>query len=69
MAERPPVGQVAPELLAANQQLVLAALRAQTDADAATEALDRVSRAADIDMLTDLPNRAYFPHISGRISA
>ena len=47
-----------PELLAANEQLVLTALRAQTDAEAAAEALDKASRSAECDVLTGLPNRS-----------
>jgi diguanylate cyclase (GGDEF)-like protein len=50
--------QRAAKLLAVNEQLVVAALRAQTDAEAATEALDELSRTAGLDTLTDLPNRA-----------
>jgi diguanylate cyclase (GGDEF)-like protein len=50
--------QRAAKLLAVNEQLVVAALRAQTKAEAATEALDNLSRSAELDALTDLPNRA-----------
>ena len=50
--------QRAAKLLAVNEQLVVAALRAQTEAEAATEALDTLSRSAELDALTDLPNRA-----------
>jgi diguanylate cyclase len=50
--------QRAAKLLAVNEQLVVAALHAQTEAEAATEALDNLSRAAELDALTDLPNRA-----------
>jgi diguanylate cyclase (GGDEF)-like protein len=49
--------QSAVKLLAVNEQLVVAALRAQTEAEAATEALDKMSRSAELDALTDLPNR------------
>ncbi|GAB3346696.1 sensor histidine kinase [Lysobacter tyrosinilyticus] len=44
-------------LLQANEQLVLAALRAQSDAEAASRALEELSRSADLDTLTALPNR------------
>jgi diguanylate cyclase (GGDEF)-like protein len=49
--------QRAAKLLAVNEQLVVSALRAQTDVEAATEALDELSRTAGLDTLTDLPNR------------
>ncbi len=41
-----------------NEQLVLSAVRAQVDAEAAARQLDDVSRAAELDALTSLPNRA-----------
>jgi diguanylate cyclase (GGDEF)-like protein len=44
-------------LLEANEQLVLAALRAQADAETASVALEEASRLAGHDALTDLPNR------------
>jgi diguanylate cyclase (GGDEF)-like protein len=47
----------AAQLLEANEQLVLTALRAQTDAQTATQALADVSGMADLDALTQLPNR------------
>jgi diguanylate cyclase (GGDEF)-like protein len=47
----------AAQLREANEQLVLSALRAQTDADAAARALHDVSRSAELDPLTQLPNR------------
>jgi diguanylate cyclase (GGDEF)-like protein len=47
----------AAQLLEANEQLVLAALRAQTYAETAARALNEVSRAAELDPLTELPNR------------
>jgi GGDEF domain-containing protein len=43
--------------LAANEQLVVAALRAQTTAEAATQELEEISRAAELDALTGLHNR------------
>jgi diguanylate cyclase (GGDEF)-like protein len=47
----------AAELVEANEQLVLAALRAHGDAEAAATALKQLSRSAGIDALTELPNR------------
>jgi diguanylate cyclase len=44
-------------LLEVNEQLVVAAVRAQTEAEAATDAFDKLSRSAELDALTDLPNR------------
>jgi len=46
-----------PQLVEANEQLVLATLNAQTDLEMRTAALEKVSRAAEIDPLTQLPNR------------
>jgi diguanylate cyclase (GGDEF)-like protein len=45
------------KLVAANEQLVVTALRAQTDAAAATQALEVLARSSELDSLTDLPNR------------
>jgi diguanylate cyclase len=45
------------QLVAANEQLVVTALRAQTDAAAANQALEALSRSSELDSLTDLPNR------------
>lgn len=50
----------ASQLQEANEQLVIAALRAQGDADTAAQALEHLSHAAEHDPLTDLPNRALF---------
>lgn len=47
----------AAQLLEANEQLVLAAVRNQGEADTATQALEEVSRSAALDPLTHLPNR------------
>jgi diguanylate cyclase (GGDEF)-like protein len=47
----------AARLVEANEQLVLAALRAQADAHAATQALRDLSRSTGLDALTSLPNR------------
>jgi len=44
------------QLLEANEQLVLALLRARTEAETAAQALDKVSRPAQFDSLSDLPN-------------
>jgi diguanylate cyclase (GGDEF)-like protein len=47
----------ATRLVAANEQLVLSALRAQAVADAATQALTLLERSSELDSLTELPNR------------
>ena len=47
----------AAQLLEANEELVLAALHAQSDADTAAQALDEASRLTGTDPLTQLPNR------------
>ena len=49
-------GQTA-QLLEANENLVVSALGAQTDAETANGALDEASRVATLDPLTGLPNR------------
>jgi diguanylate cyclase (GGDEF)-like protein len=57
---RPPVGAEArleSHLVEANEQLVLAALRAHRDSEATTRALHEASRSAEHDALTELPNR------------
>ena len=48
----------ATQLLQANEQLVLASLRAHSDSEMAALALDEASRSAGLDALTGLPNRA-----------
>ena len=48
----------AAQLLEANEQLVVAALRAQTDAVTTAFALDDASQSSQLDVLTQLPNRA-----------
>ncbi len=48
----------AAQLLEANEQLVVTALRAQTDAVTTAFALDDASQSAQLDALTQLPNRA-----------
>jgi len=45
-------------LVEANEQLVVSALRAQTDAVTTALALDDMSQSAQLDPLTQLPNRA-----------
>jgi diguanylate cyclase len=45
------------QLVAANEHLVVTALRAQSAADVATLALQALSRSSELDCLTDLPNR------------
>jgi diguanylate cyclase (GGDEF)-like protein len=50
-------GPVATILIEANEQLVMTALRAQADAEAATHKLEVLSRSSELDALTDLPNR------------
>ena len=47
----------AAQLLEANEQLVLTAVRNQTEAEIAAKVLARVSRSAEVDSLTQLPNR------------
>ena len=51
-------GSEAAQLLAANEQLILTALRNQSEAETAAAALARATRSADLDGLTELPNRA-----------
>lgn len=46
------------QMLEANEQLVISALAAQSDAERAADALDEASRAGGLDPLTGLPNRA-----------
>lgn len=47
----------AAQMLEANEELVAAALRSQADADTSARALREVSRSAELDALTQLPNR------------
>jgi diguanylate cyclase len=51
-------GTTAAELVEANEQLVLAALQAETIAETATSHLDELARSSQRDALTDTPNRA-----------
>lgn len=56
-------------LIEANERLVLAALIARSDAEAASRALEELSRSAEFDALTALPNRARLLHrFSGAIA-
>ncbi len=48
------------DILEANEQLVIAVLQAKTDAEGAMRALLEVSRVAELDGLTQLPNRMLF---------
>ncbi len=45
------------QIVEANERLVLAAMRSQTDADTAAQALEQVVHTARLDALTGLPNR------------
>jgi diguanylate cyclase (GGDEF)-like protein len=56
--ERDFSGQRAAQLLEANEQLVLAALQAESVAETATSSLDQLSRSIQRDVLTGMPNRA-----------
>jgi diguanylate cyclase len=56
-AEKRQSSSRADTLLAANEQLVLSALLARTEAEAAEKTLDTISRLGEIDALTELPNR------------
>jgi diguanylate cyclase len=47
----------AAQLLEANENLVLAMLQAQTEAETSSKTLERVSRSTELDALTELPNR------------
>lgn len=53
---RTDVSQTA-QMLEANEELVVAAMHAQSDADTAAQALDEASHRAGHDALTELPNR------------
>jgi diguanylate cyclase (GGDEF)-like protein len=48
------------QLLHANEHLVVTALAAQADAEATVQTMAEVSRAAELDSLTQLPNRVLF---------
>jgi predicted signal transduction protein with EAL and GGDEF domain len=58
------------QLIEANEQLVVAAMKNQADAQMATEALGLASRSAEFDPLTQLPNRLLFhDRLSGAIAS
>lgn len=57
VAENRLTGIEAAQLLEANERLVVAAVQNQVAADTAAQALDEVSRTAELDALTQLPNR------------
>ncbi len=46
-----------PQIVKVNEQLVLATLNAQSEAEAKAQALEKISRAAELDPLTEIPNR------------
>ncbi len=46
------------ELVEVNEKLVIAALRSQADVEVSTQALKELSRHAELDVLTELPNRS-----------
>ena len=48
----------AAQLVEANEHLVLGMMKAQADAEAASDELKQVSRSAELDVLTGLPNRS-----------
>lgn len=56
-AEQHQGGSEVAQLLEANEELVVAALRNQRDVETATQALDEASKSAGLDALTQLPNR------------
>lgn len=57
VAEKRLTGSEAAQLLEANEQLVISAVHHQAAADTAAQALTEVSRTAELDALTQLPNR------------
>ena len=57
VAEKRLTSSEAAQLLEANEQLVIAAVHHQAAADTAAQALTEVSRTAELDALTQLPNR------------
>ena len=58
LVESPLGGSPAARLVEVNEQLVIAALSARTDAESAAQALIEVVRSSELDPLTQLPNRA-----------
>ncbi len=63
------VGSQAIQLLEANEQLVLSALRAQTDAEALSKALDQVSQAAELNALIDRRARESLAELNATLEA
>lgn len=57
-AERPLADDQAVQLRQANERLVVTAVLAQTNAELATQALTQLALIAELDPLTQLPNRA-----------
>ncbi|WP_213768691.1 diguanylate cyclase [Caballeronia sp. dw_19] len=57
------------QLLEANEQLVIAALRTQTDAETTARKLRDMSRQAELDVLTELPNRVLLLNRFARAAA
>ena len=58
LAERSLARNQSAQIVEANEQLIFAMLRAHAQADAAAQLLKDVTRQAEFDDLTDLPNRA-----------
>lgn len=59
----------ATQLMEANEQLVLSALRAQADAEALTKALDQVSQAAELNALIDRRARESLARLNATLEA
>jgi len=51
-------GSASARLIEANERLILAALRARSETEAVSRALEELARSAEFDALTALPNRA-----------
>ena len=51
-------GSASARLIEANERLILAALRARSETEAMSRALEELARSAEFDALTALPNRA-----------
>lgn len=63
------VGSQAAQLMEANEQLVLSALRAQTDAEALSKALAQVSEAAELNALIDRRARESLAGLNATLEA
>ena len=57
VAEKHLESSQASQMLEANEQLVVSAMRNQADAESASQALDLMAQSAELDPLTGLPNR------------